>query len=87
MRVASVFLETNPVHPANEATRHSGGLKNEPARHATEFSGAELVAELLDSRRLRPKPLPSPARCLPHLTRLAWDHILLTGEHRRRLVE
>jgi hypothetical protein len=37
-------------------------------------------------QRLADQHAPIPAHCLPHLTRLVWDHII-TGEYRWRLAE
>jgi len=36
-------------------------------------------------RRLEAQNAPVPPHCLPHLSPLAWDHLLLTGEYRWNL--
>jgi TnpA family transposase len=38
-------------------------------------------------QRLADQHAPIPAHCLPHLTPLVWDHIMLAGEYRWRLTE
>jgi hypothetical protein len=55
-RPVSTTLETDPVQPADRAARLVNVAMNGHARHATEFPGAELVAELRGTPESRSAP-------------------------------